>query len=318
MHNYQDENGNLHTDIGSSLALGGITKGVKNIELTAAYASIANKGVYTEPVYYTKIVAHDGTIILDNSAPETHTVLKETTAFLLTSAMEQTMKANDFPGRAGAFGAGGYLASPSNITTAGKSGTTTTNNDVWFVGFSPYYTAGIWSGYDENKEINLSAAYHKQIWKRIMTRIHEGMTDKPFEVPEGIETATICSKSGKLAVDGVCDQDPRGGMVYTEYFVKGTAPTDYCDVHVAVTTCSDSGLPISQYCPESSRVKKIYLNVPENSSPNTDDAQFAMPDGFLDQVCPLHGSGGYLPEESGEGQEQPESNQETEESQPAP
>ena len=301
--NYQDEEGNSYTDIGSSLALGGITKGVTNLELTAAYAAIANKGVYTEPVYYTRITASDGTILLDNSTPETHTVIKESTAFLLTSAMEQTMEPCDFPGRAGAFGSGGMLAKPNNITTAGKSGTTTSNNDVWFVGFSPYYTAGVWSGYDENKEINLSAAYHKRIWQSIMTRIHEGMTDMPFEVPEGIETATICSKSGKLAVEGVCDQDPRGGMVYTEYFAEGTAPTDYCDVHVAVTLCGESGLPVSEYCPESQRTKEIYLIVPEGSSTNTDDAQFALPDGFMDQTCTIHGINSYLPsQQSSEGE----------------
>ncbi|MBQ5952115.1 MAG: penicillin-binding protein [Lachnospiraceae bacterium] len=284
---YVDSSGSVKTDIGSSLALGGITLGVKNLELTAAYATIANQGTYTEPVFYTRITDHDGVTILDNT-PSTRQVLRETTAYLLTSAMSDTMKNLSYPGRAGQFTTGGNLARPDGVVTAGKSGTTTSNNDLWFVGFSPYYTAGIWSGYDENKSLP-SSGYHKRIWKRIMERVHEGLPQSGFAQPSGLVTAHICSKSGKLAVDGLCDCDPRGnGFVYDEIFVAGTEPTEYCDIHTAVVMCAEGGTPAGEYCPEEGRERKLYIRIPEGASAATDDGAYALPAGMLTASCPVH------------------------------
>ena len=120
------------------------------------------------------------------------------------------------------------------MSAAGKSGTTTNNVDVWFVGFTPYYTAGVWGGCDNNQQLsagNGGTSFHKDIWRKIMTRVHEGMSDPGFAVPDSVETAEICRKSGKLAIPGVCSADPRGNAVYTEYFAKGTVPTEVCDHH---------------------------------------------------------------------------------------
>ena len=136
------------------------------------------------------------------------------------------------------------------MSNAGKSGTTTNNNDIWFVGFTPYYTAGIWSGCDDNQKISAigsSTSYHKKIWKAIMTKIHEGLADTGFPVPSSVTTAQICRKSGKLAIPGVCENDPRGNAVYTEYFAKGTVPTEVCDHHVQLTVCSESGGLATEY-----------------------------------------------------------------------
>ena len=83
-------------------------------------------------------------------------------------------------------------------------------------------------------------SFHKDIWRNIMTRVHEGFSDPGFTVPDSVESAQICRKSGKLAVAGVCTGDPRGNAVYTEYFAKGTVPTDVCNNHVAATVCADS------------------------------------------------------------------------------
>ncbi len=130
-----------------SLALGGITYGVYNSELTAAYAAIANGGVYTEPVYYTKVLDQNGQVLLETE-PETHTVIKNSTASLLTLAMEDTIS-GDTPWRSHGIAPTGELCEVPNMSIAGKSGSTTDHNDLWFVGYSPYVTCGIWSGYDE-------------------------------------------------------------------------------------------------------------------------------------------------------------------------
>ena len=134
-------------------------------------------------------------------------------------------------------------AALNNMSAAGKSGTTSKNNDVWFVGYTPYYTAGIWAGYDDNQKLtgeNGGTRFHKDIWKKIMNRVHEGKTDIGFPVPDSIEQAEVCRKSGKLPIPGVCSADPRGSTVYTEYFAKGTVPTTACDVHTTITVCAES------------------------------------------------------------------------------
>ena len=282
-----ESDGSVTSDINPSLALGGLTDGVTNLEVTAAYAAIANGGVYTKPIFYTRILDKDGNVLIENE-PETRTVMKESTAFLLTNAMEETMDGQMYPStnpRSGISGTG-RAADVAGMSIAGKTGTTTSTYDTWFAGFSPYYTATIWTGYDENETIRLSESYHKRIWSAIMTRIHEELPDIGFSVPTGIETATICRKSGKLAVEGVCDQDPRGSTVYTEYFAKGSAPTDYCDVHTTATICTESGQLATDYCPESSRERHIYMVLPADDTGNTDDSLYAMPTGS----CTIHTS----------------------------
>jgi len=226
-----DENGN--TDINQSLALGGLTHGVTNLELTASYATIANGGIYVKPVLYTRILDHDGNVIIDNTQSYTKTVLKDTTAWLLTSAMKDVV--NQGTGTATRF---------SGMTIAGKTGTTSKNNDIWFVGYTPYYTAGVWAGYDNNHKLGKGeTSFHKVMWKKVMSRIHEELENKDFEKPEGITSATVCAASGKLPIPGLCD-----GMMVTEYFEAGTEPAEYCNVHVAGEGCVESGMLATDTC----------------------------------------------------------------------
>ena len=204
-------------DAYAPLGLGGISNGVTNLELTGAYAAIANGGVYTEPILYSKILDKDGNVLLDN-VPEKHTAMKDSTAWLLTSAMEDVVSKGT-----------GTSAQISNygIAEAGKTGTTDDYKDLWFVGYTPYYTAGIWFGYDDSTlmRYRLGRNYnaHKVLWKNIMNEVLEGYEDRDFVMPSDVEKIRVCSSTGLLASYG-CN-------VITEYFAKDTAPTEYCSKH---------------------------------------------------------------------------------------
>ena len=268
------------TDYNAATALGGITKGVSNLELTGAYAAIANGGIYTKPVFFTKILDHNGKVLLENE-PQTKRVLKDSTAFLLTDALAESMESSRMYASPGvSLNSTSVPANIPGMSNAGKSGTTTSNVDIWFVGYTPYYTAGIWSGCDDNQKISAigsSTSYHKRIWKQIMAPAHEGLADTGFPVPDSIETASVCRKSGMLPNPGVCEADPRGSAVYTEYFAKGTVPTQVCDHHVAITVCGESGGLPTEFCPLESRHSRTVLVTPEGESGGTDDSRYAMP-----------------------------------------
>lgn len=274
-------------DLNAATALGGLYRGVSNLDLTSAFASIANGGTYTKPRFFTKILDHNGKVLIDNE-PETRQVLKDSTAFLLTDAMSESMKSNRKFTRPGVnINSTSTAAALSGMSVAGKSGTTTNNVDIWFVGYTPYYTAGIWGGCDSNQKLkygginNGGTSFHKAIWRKIMTRVHDGMSDPGFVIPDSIETAQICRKSGKRAVSGICDQDPRGNAVYTEYFARGTAPTEVCDKHVAVTVCAESGMRPTPFCPE--KTTRVCMVLPNGETGTTDDSYFAIPG-----ECPIH------------------------------
>lgn len=267
-----DESGN------ESLALGGLSNGVTNLELTAAYATIANSGTYIKPKFYTRILDHDGNVLIDNTSPESHTVLKETTAWLLTNAMEDVMTQGT--------GAPAYFG--NSMAQAGKSGTTTKNRDALFAGYTPYYTCVVWGGFDDNTpQNNGQTAYPKKIWKAVMSRLHEDLAYEDFVKPDGIVTATVCKESGKLAIEGVCDSDPRGSSVYTEYFAEGTEPTEYCDHHIRANICAQSGHIVGPYCPSSSYQSGIYII---GGTSGTEDTPYLLTEDFLANTCPYHNS----------------------------
>ncbi len=201
-------NGQIFYDAQQPLALGGITKGVYNQEMTAAYAALANNGVYNTPVYYTKILDHDGNVLIENPG-ESHVAVKDTTAALLTNAMMDVMTQGT-----------GTKAQLSNMPVSGKTGTTSDDVDIWLSAYTPYYTCSVWSGYDDNTRLS-NTSFHLYLWRNIMERIHENLEYKDFTMPDTIEQKWICTQTGKLAISGVCPS-------YQEYFAPGTAPTEVC------------------------------------------------------------------------------------------
>ena len=266
-----EADGRVVSDIGQPLALGGITDGVTNMELNAAFATIANEGTYIKPTLYTKIVDHDGNVLIDNTQPESHQVIKATTAFLLTDAMVDVVT----KGTGASVNFGG-------MAMAGKTGTTSDYKDVWFSGYTPYYTATTWAGYDNNANLaGTEKNLAKTMWKNVMSQIHVDLPNKSFTVPSGIVQATVCAKSGKLPIAGLCDADLK-----TEYFADGTVPTESCDVHYQGMVCLYSGLPASDHCPF--KVSQALELTPSLDAALSGSTTAATPDAVTDstQMCP--------------------------------
>lgn len=269
-----NSNGDIISDKNQSLALGGLTNGVTNLELTAAYASIANGGTYVEPILYTKVLDHDGNLLLDNT-PEPKRVMKETTAWLITDAMKDVITA----------GTGKKARLSSKMPVAGKTGTTSNNYDFWFCGFTPYYTASVWMGYDVNTEFNNDPAYHKTMWAKIMNAVieaEEQSTAVDFNKPSGITSVTVCQESGMIPIKGVCP-------TATDYGTKDSRPSKTCDIHKQITICTESLLPATEFCPDTVKVTysdedgKITLTEVEGLDLNLHPGK-----DFLEKTCNLH------------------------------
>lgn len=205
----------LENDNHAATALGGLTKGVTQIELAAAYGTLANQGQYIRPMFYDKVLDHDGNVLLENTK-ETRQVVKPSTGYIITQMMTSVVK--EGTGKAANF-------KQSNMPLAGKTGTTTDSKDLTFVGYTPYYVASIWYGYDryDKKVPNMNGfnqTTHLKVWNKVMEQVNEGMEVKDFDMPNDVVKATVCKISGKLA-SSYCP-------AITDYFEKGTAVSTYC------------------------------------------------------------------------------------------
>ena len=256
----------------ASFPLGGLTNGVTNLELTAAFAAIANQGEYIEPSFYTAVYDHDGNLILDNTSQESHRVISEETAFLLTDAMRDVVT----------VGSGGLAHFGSTMDQAGKTGTTTSNRDILFAGFTPYYTCAVWGGHDDNSSQTDEYHYVKNIWRESMKRIHKELEYKEFKKPSTITKAEVCKDSGLVPLAETCEFCIKGNSIYEEYFAVGTVPTETCDHHVALDICSETGKIANANCPESKIVKKVYII---GADPTTFDAPYIATEEFLATTC---------------------------------
>lgn len=220
--NYDDPDNPEYTDVQLPTALGGITHGVTNLELTAAYATIANGGTYTKPILYSQVLDHDGNVLLDNEIKDTHPVLKDSTAALLTSAMQDVINIGT-----------GTAARMYNMPVAGKTGTSEYSRDLWLAAYTPYFTGSVWGGYDSSKPMEdiYNQSWHEVLWKNIMERVHEGVPRQEFTMPPTVQQKTICSQTGFLATS-TCPS-------ITEYFAEGSVPSVSCSGHYVYTPPSD-------------------------------------------------------------------------------
>ncbi len=206
----ETRNGKLITDKTLSSALGGLTEGVTVEEMTAAYATFVNSGMYNKAVTYTKVIDANGRVILENKV-QNKKAMSEETAYTMANMLSGVTTSGIGTGRS---------ANLANIFTAGKTGTTNSNKDRWFMGFTPNYVGGVWMGYDTPKSISGSNLCPR-IWKQIMTEIHKGQDIKTLDVPDGVVKRTICQESGKIA-SSECTN------TRSDYFKNGTQPMKYC------------------------------------------------------------------------------------------
>ncbi len=194
----------------SSLALGGLTNGVTPLEMSTAYSSIANGGMYIEPSSYTKICNKNGDVLIEKE-PQKSRVFSEETAFLAQELLKGVVKSGTAAG----------LTIPG-MDTCGKTGTTDDNKDKWFIGFTPYYCSTVWVGYDSPKVIGATSLANT-IWKTIMTEIHEDLDNEKFDVPSGIIKAKVCGFTGKYASAG-CGTSQYANKKFLTGYCRGNHP----------------------------------------------------------------------------------------------
>jgi penicillin-binding protein 1A len=242
------DDGRVYTDKVPALALGGLTEGVTALETAAAYGTIANEGMYIKPVFYSKVLDHDGNVIIDNETPQPRQVLKKSTSYLLTDMMLDVIYGSQGTGRDMPF-------KDTNIPIAGKTGTSSLTIDLTFAGYTPYYSAYIWSGYDtpwdkngKAKNMEGTATYHKKLWSTIMNDVHKNLEYREFSKPTGVDEGQVCIDSGLLAND-FCALDMRGSRVVNEFFTTGDQPTETCNLHTVVKIDTSTGMKASQWCP---------------------------------------------------------------------
>ena len=260
----------------SPLALGGLTRGVTPLELTAAYTPLANKGIYSEPIAILKVTDSQGRVLLEN-APKRRVVIRESVAYVVTDMLKGVIE--NGTGRRARIGR----------PAAGKTGTSDQDTNAWFVGYTPEIIAGVWIGNDSQAQplvvnnTKITSGYAAEIWGRFARRVLENRPITDFPVPAGVSTnIEVCAETGYLA-SPYCPETIR------EVFISGTEPVDSCPTHSApdlgskiiLQVCLDSGALATSFCPSDRVITKTYWAV--TGTETTDGSP--MPT----EHCPLHG-----------------------------
>ena len=237
---YVTASGDVMSDVNlAPLALGSLTNGVTVRAMTAAYAAFANEGVYREARTYTRVTDSTGKeLILDNSQ-NSYVAMKDLTAWYITYMLQNTVQSGT-----------GTPAKLESMTVAGKTGTTTSDFDRWFAGYTPYYTGVVWCGYDSPEEVVLTEGGPNPavaLWKQVMEPVHQGLEDMAFRKPTSVVECSVCCDSGLLATDA-CKSDPRGSRVRTVQLSTYDVPTASCAVHREAEICKASSHIANEYC----------------------------------------------------------------------
>ncbi|MDO5725389.1 MAG: PBP1A family penicillin-binding protein [Tissierellia bacterium] len=236
------ENRETNDENYSALALGGMTRGITPLEMTAAYGAIANDGNYIKPKSFTKILDVNDNLIVENKTHMTKAA-SPAEAYVVKDMMTSVVNKGYY----------GKYAKIDNMITAGKTGTTQERADIWFIGFTPYYAIGTWIGNDSPK-INISQGSDTaaKFWRMIGESIHEGLEPiEEFERPDGVVEVKVCKQSGKLPSSSC--------STITELFPESSVPTERCDQHKYLQVCSISGKIASKWCPSSLVESRSYF-----------------------------------------------------------
>lgn len=272
----------------AALALGGLTKGISPLQHAAAYGTIANSGIYLSPKLYTKVIDRNEETILENVS-ELREVLKPESAYIVTDMLRDVIR--------GVSATGSSAALPNGMPVAGKTGTTNDSKDRWFAGYTPYYVASTWVGYDIQEYVNMSGNPAAKIWQAVMKKIHEELPTKSFEKPSGIVSVEVCEDSGLIATD-LCRTDRRGDRTKTEIFSKATIPTEECHIHVAAPVCPDTFKLANPTClREVGTVDIVCINRNYEEAPETlpNDYEYELPLEYCEfHYCEKDEYGNYI------------------------
>jgi penicillin-binding protein 1A len=276
-----------------SIAMGGLTTGVSPLQMAAAYVPFVNDGKYIQPTTYTRVEDMNGNVLLEKKPKTTVVYDNEGTSHIMVNMMK------DVTTRSDGTAASVIKIKNGQMPTAGKTGTTSDNKDKWFVGYTPYYVAATWYGYDKNYKLD-SREYNQALvlWNAVMDKVHANLPVKSFPEPKGVVKKAVCKYSGKVASD-LCGRDPRGNSIKEEYFIKGSEPKDYdvCDVHVLANICQDckdslkKNLLVGPNCPATSIIEQVFTKRTEPyipavaGDPYPSDWAYEIPSG----LCTIHG-----------------------------
>ena len=205
-----------------NMALGGFEKGVTTEEMAAAFATFVNEGIYTKPRTFIRVEDANGNVILENEA-QSNVAIKNTTAAIMNKLLQEVARVGT-----------GNEAQFSGMHIAGKTGSTNSNKERYFVGYTPYYTCAVWAGYQHNQQIVASGNPCSAIFRKVMSAIHEDLPDKDFFSCSGLTSVSVCADSGMLASEN-CALDVRGSRVYTALCATDNAPTTVCTMHTSPT-----------------------------------------------------------------------------------
>jgi penicillin-binding protein 1A len=267
-------------DTGPAIALGGLTKGVIPLEMSAAFGLFGNEGVYVEPVLYTKVLDSEGNVLLEKT-PEKHKAISPQAAYLITDCLRTAVNNGT-----------GTNAKLGGMPAAGKTGTTEDRGDIYFSGFTPYYSAAIWMGHDKpsigiergvNSNRDLASSITAKMWGDMMKEIHKGLAYKNFPKPSGLVNATVCADSGKLPT-ALCSSDPRGARLVSDLFVSGTVPSENCDIHVTALVDKSTGKLANEFCPPEFVQEMVFIKRPYPIDKRVPDYKYQVPT----EVCTVH------------------------------
>ena len=299
-------NGQTVSDIAiAPLSLGGLSMGVSTRDMATAFATFPNDGVYREARTFTRVEDADGNVILDNTREEEQAI-KDTTAYYMNYMLTNVVSSG-----------GGYEARISGMTVAGKTGTTDTKDNRWFVGYTPYYTAAVWVGYETPARVQASGNPAAQMFQKVMAPIHDGLENTGFTQPSGLTQVSYCLDCGGEATTA-CQSDPRGSRVATAYVFAEDRPSTVCTCHSLeegsnsmVRVCVDdpildeNGEATGYYhmagpnCPEQSIVTYCYLNLDRENVGGAwaEDSQYfysAYIAAAGTETCTVHSEGGEV------------------------
>lgn len=256
--NEKTSDGRTLTDLAvSPLALGQLSYGVPLAKLTEAYSALSGMGVHKKLRSYIAVIDSAGKTVLENK-PEDKTVYKKTTAEIVTKMLEETVNS----------GTAKSITLKENIPVAGKTGTSGGGRDKMFVGYTPYYTAGIWCGYNtKDKSADGLSPNHLKIWDDIMYEIHkERLNDGACFSTEGLIRRPYCMDSGQLYSEN-CLLDVRGSRLEYGYFTPDNAPDKVCKTHVSCYFDSVEKGIATDDCPHENLVKIALLDIPDRAFP---------------------------------------------------